>query len=275
VNRGSRLLISAVCLVSASCAPRLVTLPSGAGSPFPDYLPAFEQATGTCGGVRTMAAVLAISGRAGGQRFRAKIDAGLAAPASVRLELPAPGKSFFVYVATGDSATLLLPREGRVLRDAPPAATLEALAGVAIGPEDLRRIVAGCGLASEAPTGGREFPGGWVAVESGPATTWLQQVEGSWRLMAASRTNAGRGLVGPLEVRYADLVAGRPSTIRLRTLVGSANAGRGAVSTDLTIRLSQVDINEPIDSQAFLVDVPPDATPMTLDELRQAGPLGR
>ena len=45
--------------------------------------------------------------------------------------------------------------------------------------------------------------------------------------------------------------------------------------TDLTIRLSQVDINEPLDDAAFQVDVPPDATPMTLEQLRQAGPLGR
>ena len=45
--------------------------------------------------------------------------------------------------------------------------------------------------------------------------------------------------------------------------------------TDLTIRLSQVDINEPLGADVFLVDVPADATPMTLEQLREAGPLGR
>ena len=35
VNRRIRLLLAAVCLVTASCAPRLVTLPSGAGTRLP------------------------------------------------------------------------------------------------------------------------------------------------------------------------------------------------------------------------------------------------
>lgn len=275
MNRRIRLLPAALCLVTASCAPRLVTLPSGPGSAFPDYLPAYETATEACRGVRTLAAVLSISGRAGGQRFRAKIDAGFEAPARVRLELPAPGKPFFTYVATGDSATLVLPREGRVLRGAPPAATLEALAGVALGPDDLRTIVSGCGLTSSPPTLGRAFASSWLSVESGATTTWLQQVGGGWRLLAASRANTDRGLMGPLDVRYTDYVGGRPSTVRLRTIGADTDGGRRAVSTDLTIRLSQVDINQPIDPAAFEVDVPADATPMTLDELRRAGPLGR
>ena len=275
MNRGIRLLPAALCLVAASCAPRLITLPSGAGSAFPDYVAAYGQATEACRGVRTMAAVLSISGRAFNQRFRAKIDAGFEAPARVRLEFPAPGKPFFIYVAVGDEATLLLPRDGRVLRNASPAATLEALAGVAIGPEDLRTIVAGCGLASAPPTQGRGFPGDWVAVDSGPTTTWLQRVDGAWRMVAASRANTGRGFTGPFEVRYADFLGGRPSTIRLRTLADYAVAGRQGVSTDLTIRLSQVDVNEPFGDAVFQVDVPPDARPMTLEQLREAGPLGR
>lgn len=274
MNRRIRLLLAAACFVTASCAPRLVTLPSGSGSAFPDFGTAYGEATDACGGVRTMVAVLAISGRTNGQRLRAKIDAGFEAPARVRLELPAPGKPFFTYVATGDAATLLLPRDGRVLRDAPPAATLEALAGVSIGPEDLRRIVSGCGLASGPPTSARGFAGGWVSVDSGSTTTWLQQVGGIWRLMAASR-RTDRGLVGPLEVRYADVVGGRPSTIRLRTLADDSVGGPQAASMDLTIRLSQVDINTSLDPEAFEIAVPADATPMTLDELRRAGPLGR
>ena len=275
MNRGIRLLPAAFCLVIASCAPRLVTLPSGAGSAFPDYAGAYAQASGTCRDIRTMAAVLSISGRAYNQRFRAKIDAGFEAPARVRLEFPAPGKPFFTYVAVGDEATLLLPREGRVLRKAPPAATLEALAGVAIGPDDLRTIVAGCGLSADPPAGGRGFAGDWVALDSGPTTTWLQRIDGAWRIMAASRASTGRGFTGPFEVRYDDFVGGRPSTIRLRTLADYSVGGQRAASTDLTIRLSQVDINEPFGEGVFHIDVPPDATPMTLEQLREAGPLGR
>jgi hypothetical protein len=251
-----------VTFTTASCAPRLVALPSGPGAAFPDFSTAHAQATNACRDVRTMAATLAISGRAGRNRFRAKVDAGFEAPARVRLELPAPGKPLFVFVASGDDATLLLPREARVLRNAPPAATLEALAGVPLGPEDLRTILTGCGFAAGQPTTGRAFDRGWVAVTIGDATDWIQQIEGSWRIAAASR--------GPVEVRYADFAGGRPATVRLRTSPAERDA-----AADLTIRLAQVDINDPLGAEVFRVDVPPDATPLTLDELRQAGPLGR
>jgi hypothetical protein len=262
VIRRRSLLVIIVCLPFAACAPRLPTLPAGAGAPFPDFLAAYEQATGACHAVRTMAAVLSISGRAGSQRFRARLDGGFEAPARVRLEFPAPGRPLFTYVAVGDQATLVLPREGRVLRNAPPAATLEALAGVPIGPEDLRTIVAGCGFAASDLARGRAFDRGWLAIDAGSDTIWLQRVDAAWRLAAALR--------GPIEVRYADFAAGRPATIRLRT----AAAG-GAHITDLTIRLSQVDLNEPLERAVFEVEVAPDATPMTLAELREAGPLGR
>ena len=151
-----------------------------------------------------------------------------------------------------------------MLRNAPPAATLEALAGVAIGPEDLRTIVTGCGFASGEPTRGRSFDR-WL----GGRRRWRHHelaAAGGWRV-AADRRDAGTGrrairrlLVGP---------ARHDSSSRI------VPGWTGASVTDLTIRLSQVDINEPLDGAVFQVDVPPDATPMTLEQLRQAGPLGR
>ena len=266
MNRRSRLLPAALCFATVSCAPRLVTLPSGTGTAFPDYARTFEQATERCRAVRTLAAVLSISGRAGNHRLRAKLDAGFEVPARVRLEFPAPGKPIFTYVAVGEDATLVLPREGRVLRNAPPAATLEALAGVAIGPDDLRTIVAGCGFATGAVTAGRAFDRAWVAVDAGDATSWLQQVDGAWQMTAAVR--------GAVEVRYADFEDGRPATIRLRA-TPDRRVGEATALTDLTIRLSQVDINEPLGAEVFRVDVAADATPLTLEQLREAGPLGR
>jgi hypothetical protein len=267
VNRRIRLLPAAGVLTLwavtvTACAPRLASLPSGPGIPFPDYASAFEQATEGCRAVRTMAAVLSLSGRAAGARLRAKLDAGFEAPGRVRLELPAPGKPIFTFVAKGESATLLLPRENRVLPNAPPAATLEALAGVSIGPDELRAVVTGCGFHVGQPTAGQSFNSGWAVVDVEDAKTWLQQSAGVWRLAAATR--------GPLEVRYDEFTSGRPTTIRLRTAPGQAPA-----PTDLTIRLSQVDINEPLGPGAFEVEIPADAVPLTLDELRRAGPLGR
>jgi outer membrane lipoprotein-sorting protein len=250
--------IASLCFLTA-CAPRLARLPSGPGTPFPEYTAALTQAREQCADVRTMRAVLSISGRAG-RRLRAKIDAGFEAPAKVRLELPAPGKPLFIFVANGNAATLLLPRDSRVLRNAPPAATLEALAGVRLDPSELRTIVSGCGIAGDEPKAARAF-GGLVAVDAGDATTWLQQVDGAWRIVASAR--------GPIDVRYADFAGGRPSTIRLRT---SPQDGR---PTDLTIRLSQVDVNERLEPAVFEVEVPENAVPLTLEELRQSGPLGK
>jgi hypothetical protein len=256
VSRRAWLFAATLPLFTFACAPRMVALPTGAGTPFPEAPAAYAQATERCRDVRTIAAVMAISGRVAGNRFRATLDAGFETPASMRLELPAPGRSIFTFVAIGDTATLLLGRERRVLREAPAAATLEALAGVALSPAELRWIVAGCGFGPGQPEAGRRFDSGWAAIDTGEATSWLQQVQGTWRLTAATR--------GQLQVRYADHGVRGPATLRLR-----------APGTDLTVRLSQVDINEPLGPTAFQIEIPSDATPMTLEELRQAGPLGR
>jgi outer membrane lipoprotein-sorting protein len=263
VSRGGSILAAVLAVaITTACAPRLAPLPSGPGTPFPDAATAYAHATEHCQSVKTLAAVLAISGRAAGNRFRAKVDAGFAPPGRVRLELPAPGKPFFVFVTDGSRATLVLPRDGRVLDNAPPGATLEALAGVDLDPDALRAIVAGCGFGTGIPSDGKAFGKGWTLVTVDQTTNWLQQIAGVWRLMAASR--------GPVDVRYADFAGDRPSTIRLRRSQGTEQQ-----ATDLTIRLSQVDVNQPLGDEAFHVDIPSDAKPLTLEELRRSGPLGR
>jgi hypothetical protein len=167
----------------------------------------------------------------------------------------------FVLVSRGGDATLVLPRDDRVLRGAPAAAIVEALAGVALDPAELRAVVAGCGLGAGAAAAGRAYPKGWNAVDTGDATAYLRQADGRWQLRAAAR--------GSLTVEYRDFSSGRPSTIRLRT-----SATAAGVATDLTLRISQVEINVPLGGEVFRVDVPAGAVPLTLPELRRAGPLG-
>jgi hypothetical protein len=201
---------------------------------------------------------MALSGRAGQSRMRGNVEVGLEAPDRARLEAPGPfgSRPIFVFVARGESATLLLPRDRRVLRDSPPQAIVEALAGVSLTPDQLRHALAGCGLEGGDATAGRSFEAGWLAVDAGGATQWLRRMNGDWRLVAS--------VSGPLEIRYTEFDSNRPSRIRIRQ----------DTQTDLSIRLSQVDLNVPIDAGAFEVEIPPDADPITLDELRQAGPLG-
>jgi hypothetical protein len=263
VNRRFAILPAAAALaaVTVSCAPRLASLPAGGGAAFPDFAAAYDRATTRCRDIRTLRGVVAVSGRAAGRRFpRASLDVGFEAPSNIRLELPAPGQPLFIYVASGDRATLLLPRDRRVLRDAPPAATLDALAGIPLAPDQLRSIVAGCGFGAGQAGAGRAFERGWASVDVGDAVTYLQQIDGRWQVIAATR--------GAIEVRYADYAGGVPSTVRIRT-------PGAAAATDLTMRLTQVDTNETLSPDVFRIDVPSDASPMTLDELRQAGPLGR
>ena len=47
------------------------------------------------------------------------------------------------------------------------------------------------------------------------------------------------------------------------------------VAVDLTAALSQIETNKTLEDAAFTVNVAPDAEPITLDELRDSGPLGR
>jgi hypothetical protein len=256
-------LAAVLAFTVAACAPpRPPSLPTGTARPFPEFASAYESATAGCADVRTFTAVLAMSGRAGRTRLRGRLEAGFASPASMRLEGVAPfGRPIFVLTATAETGTLVLSRDNRVLRDAPAASIVEALAGVPLGAAAMRTIVTGCGLSQgEAPAAGRLYSNGWAAIEFPSHVAYLQRVGDRWRVAAVTR--------GTLSVFYSDFEERRPATIRLRV------EDSGRVTADITLRVSQADVNTSLDASAFAPDVPPDAEPLTLDELRRAGPLG-
>ena len=61
---------------------------------------------------------MSLSGRAGGERVRGRILTGLESGGLVRLEAVAPfGAPFFILAGRSERATLVLPREHRVLKD--------------------------------------------------------------------------------------------------------------------------------------------------------------
>lgn len=251
-----KILFALLVLASACGTPKRPALPSGAGTPFPGFDSAYQQAIQDCAPVRTITAELAMSGRAGGTKLRGRINAGFAAPDSMLLEGIGPfGRAAFLLGAHGGQATLVLPRDERVLRGAAPEAVVEALAGVALTPAQLRTAVAGCGLETLAPTAGRAYGTDWAAVDTASGSTYLRRIDGRWRVAAAVRGN--------LTLQYADFTGGRASTLFVRTDV-----------SDLALRLSQVEINVPLEAKVFTVEVPKDAVPLTLEELRRAGPLG-
>src|SRR5438477_10811853 len=94
---------------------------------------------------------MGVHGSAGGHRLRGRLTAGLAQPASARLEAVAPfGQPVFVFVASGSDASLLLPRDRRVLEHGKPADVFEAVSGVPVDAAQLRLLVTGCAGAPDA-----------------------------------------------------------------------------------------------------------------------------
>lgn len=250
--------------VTACAPPRAPALPTGAGTPFPNFQSAYEEAVAECRGANRIVAELGLSGRAGDQRLGGRIVAGFAEPSALRLEGVVLGRTIFILVSRDGDATLLLPRDERVVRDALPEAIVEALAGVSLTPAELRAAVAGCGLGAGTPSSGRMFSDEWAAVEVGSELTYLRRVDGRWRVGGATR--------GPVRIVYADFSGGMPGTIHVRS--ESPAGGNAKPVADITLRVSQLEINTAIDPKAFEVTVPPSALPLSVEELRRAGPLG-
>ncbi|HEX6322172.1 MAG TPA: hypothetical protein VFZ36_00485, partial [Vicinamibacterales bacterium] len=157
-------------------------------------------------------------------------------------------------------ATLLLPRDQRVVRAADAAEILEALAGVRLGPDTLRAVVAGCAMTSS-PVGATEH-GDVVRFAFADGAVYVRTRGAQRRIVAAEAR--------PFLVEYLDEAASGPWPRRVRI----SRELPGEAGVDLTIDISQVETNMTLPPEAFTLDVPPDALPMTLAQLRAAGPLG-
>ena len=247
-------------MLVSGCAPRLLSLPTDPGNPLPDFVQIHRQATSACADVRTLTAELSLSGRAGGRTIRGRAIAGFERPGSLRLEGVAPfGPPGFILAADGDGATLLLPRDNRVLRNARAEDVLGALTGVSLAPADLQAILTGCVASMPGAVGGRLHQRGWASIDlPGDATLYLERVGDGWRPRAARRPG--------WQVEYPAWQGRFPRNVRLRSV-------DPAVDVDLTAVVSQIEANITIDPAAFMVIVPADALPLTLVELRNAGPL--
>jgi hypothetical protein len=247
-----------------SCGARLLDLPSGSGTPAPDAAEAVDQATRACRAVSSITAAISVSGSIGGRRVRGRLDVGAAAPASARLEAVAPFGLLFTFVARGDEATLVLHRDRRVLEGGRPEAVLEAVTGVPLDAPALRQALTGC-AAGFSIDGARQFGDGWRSVQAGDDLVYLRRLSPNepWRLVAV----VYRGQPGRPEWRaeYRQFEDGLPRIVRFTS--------RPRDAFDLTLELSQLELNTPLGPAVFEVNVPPSFDPITLDELRRAGPF--
>ena len=179
------------------------------------------------------------------------------------------GGPFFLLAGTGGRATLLLPREDRVLRDASASEILEALAGLDQSPSDLRAWIAGCPAGDRrGQQSARGYGADWAAADlASGRQLWINRVPTSkagtsaWRLVAVN--------AGPLTVEFCR-ARGHPAW-------PSENPARpesaGVAPLDVRLALRQVERAVDLPDAAFAIDVPAGAVPITIEELRQSGPL--
>jgi len=254
----------------SSCAslPRPIALPSDPGTPLADFAAVHAQLSSACTAVRTLTMEIGLSGRAGSEPLRGRVIAGFERPSSMHLEGVAPfGGPVFVLAARGGSATLLLTREDRIIRNAPPEAILGALTGVALDPADLLAVFTGCVVPGPRAIAGHLHAGGLASidVESGDqgtqrrtATLYLRRNGSQWELRAAKRDR--------WQIEYTPGAGSFPQSVRLISTNPDVVVG-------ITAALSQIETNQDLDPKAFTVEEPKNVMPLTVDELRRAGPL--
>jgi len=241
-------------------------LPAGPGAAATDTAAVIAEATAACRGVNSFSAELAASGSVANQRLRGRLLVGLAVPASARVEALAPfGQPVFIFVARDDDATLLLPREDRVLEHGKPDAVLEAIAGVPLDGAGLRATLSGCGTAAHG-SDGRSLGPDWRVVTEGQDEVYIKRDGSSspWRIVSAIHGAGPQKNGVEWRAEYRDFQSGLPRSVRLV----SRDPGR----FDLRFTLSQVEVNTTLGADVFKVDIPRSARPMTIDELRDARP---
>ena len=262
-------------VVASSCATPLLKLPAGPGGPAPDAREVLAEATNACRAVSSMTADASVGGSAGGRRLRARLSLGVQAPASARLEAVGPfARPVFTLAASGNAATLLLHDDNRILYGAPPQAVLEALTGVPLDAAGLRDALTGCvsgvagANAAEGPglsaVEGRQVGEDWRVIQAGTQSTYFNRSPRTspWRLVATVHRPAD---APEWRAEYRDFVDGLPHTVRF--VSGESNR------FNLRLELRDVELNPKLPDGAFEVRIPPSARPITLDELRRAGPL--
>ena len=107
--------------LTASCGAPLMKLPAGAGTAATDAADVIAQATAACRAVNTVTLEMAVRGSAGGHRLRGQADgrsceAGVRAARSGGAVRPAAVR----VRRDGSDASLLLPRDRRVLEHGAP-----------------------------------------------------------------------------------------------------------------------------------------------------------
>ena len=232
--------------------------PAGPGAPVAYAAAAWTEATANCRNARSYAAAARASGKFGAERlWPVGLDIAVTTDQSIYLAANAVGRSLFVLAGTGNRATLWLRQEERVV-NAAPADIMDAIVGVSIAPDRLLAVLTGC-VARSFDVTRSALHGRLLAIDTADAHLYLEQMNGQWRTRAAT-TDA-------FVVEFAAYAGALPSDVWIWSVAGREPAA--------SVRFS---ISDPeIDGQipAGVFQVPRGAVgakPLTLEELRAAGP---
>lgn len=260
-------LVLAAALNAAACGAPLLKLPAGPGAPVSDGADVFASATAACASVTNISVEAAVSGNIDGQRIRGRLLVGVVVPSSFYIEAPAPfGAPVFILGSVDGDATLLLPRDRRVLEHGKPQDILEAIAGVPLDARDLRTTLTACpAIDALAGAEARAFGADWRELATEGSRAYLRRASAAapWQLVSltSQRPDGWR-------TDFDQFVNNLPRRVRLLRAEGSRRF-------DLRLALSQVDAQATLDPQAFRVSIPAGTQPVTIDELRAGGPLTR
>jgi hypothetical protein len=257
IARLTGLLASA--LAATACGHAMFAPPAGPGVPVANPEAAWTEATRGCGAARTYSAAMRVSGRAGEQRiWPLALDVAVAVDRSIYMGATVAGRSIFVLAGTAGQATLWLRREERSVT-APPADILEAILGIPLPPERLVALFTGC-VTTDQVVSAASQRGRVMTIDTTDARVHLERRDSGWQ----TRAGESEGFV----VEFARESSSFPQKIWIRSAAGR----EPRVAIDVTV--SDLEVNGAIPPRVFS---PPAgaaaAQPMTIEELRAAGPL--
>ena len=268
--------LAALALLGASCAGRAAFVaPRGPGVPAPDAGTVWSTLAASCRSTTSYRSEFALTGQIGDRRIRglasAKLFAALASSGNIGLEAAVSGQLLFRLGGAADKAVLLLRDQNRVAT-ARPDQILEALIGIPVSSARLLAIVTGCVTTVE-PVERAVRHEGLLEIVTADANVFLAPAASGWQVRAgrfgASLGAGSSTALGASEVLvdYGTFVDGLPRDIRIT----SSSGAKAAVL--LNLRVQAVQTNVDLDPSLFRVTIPEGAATISLDELRQAGPL--
>jgi hypothetical protein len=241
-------LLAAV-VSAGGCGARFYSPPSGPGVAATDAPAAIAEATRHCRSVQTFQAVMRLSGR---RLPNLNVLTGVTSTGQLLLQVGATAAPDLWLAGSRDDAALLLRDGNRIVR-APAGDIVAALVGVEIGPEQFLALLTGC-IARDLTVTGAIAHNGTRHITTPGAELFLEQVDGVWQVVAGSSDG--------VRVDYRPVTSSFPARARVRGSLGGRE-----VSFTLDVQESLPD--RPIDAGSFQLKVPPEAIPMTLDELRR------